>query len=243
MIEAALKGFFSSLLAACITSPAHAAQEFSTKKCARFGQPEFVYSSGDSTIIDTDTLWFASTLEGMCASGSRFKAGQTLLIGPVALKMEAAEGKRLRLFEPDMKSMPFNYVDSVARTLMLVRRQRETAVSLGVVKDISFAPLHQPLLMTRDALSAKFILMIRSHESGGTGWVLSDAQGKKSLEDEELQAMSVYEAALARPEILDFLALPDSVTVAVGSRKEFVITKDGIVVEPAKDSYLDLLRK
>ena len=210
----------------------------------KFGQPEFVFSVDDGLLSDADVQWFRSALEGMVAAGEKFKAGQTLLVGPVLLRLEAAEGGRLRVLEPDMKSMPFKYVPSVSNTINMVRRQRYTADSLGATRDISFAPLHLPLLVTQDALKAPMILMMRNSREGmGTGWVLSDAQSKRSLAEEKLQAVSVYEAVLQRPELVDFLALPDQFSVLVVSRKQFSVFKDGKPVEPAAGSYLDRLAK
>lgn len=233
------KKILAPLLAVFLVPGANAAQEYATKHCADFGQPEFVFSSGEGALVEADAQWLLSGLEEMVASGSRFKADETILIGPVLLKLEASQGNRLRLLEPDMKSMPFKYVDSVGRTLNIVRRQRDTAESIGATRQLSFAPLNQPLLMTRDALKAPFVLMMRHTRAGGTGWVLSNAQSSKSIAEEELQAMSVYEATLMRPEILDFLALPDAYTIVVGQRSEFTIFMDGKPVEPRKGSYLE----
>jgi len=55
--------------------------------------------------------------------------------------------------------------------------------------------------------------------------------------------MSVYEAMLKRPEILDFLALPDQFAVVVSGRRKFEIFKDGSPVVPLSGSYLEALSK
>ena len=58
---------------------------------------------------------------------------------------------------------------------------------------------------------------MRSGNAGsGTGWVLSDAQDK-NIVNGDLRAMSVYEAAPQRPEIMDFLALPEQFSIVVAS--------------------------
>ena len=237
-----LKRLLGLVLAGSVGS-AMAAQHFSTMNCAKYGQPEFVFSVDDGALGEQDALWLRSTLEGMVAAGQRFKSGETLLLGPVVLKLEATEGGQLRVLEPDMKSMPFKYVPSVAKTLRIVRLQRYAADSLGVTDAMRFAPLHLPLLVTRNALQAPRILMMRSNSAGsGTGWVLSDAQDR-NIANGDLQAMSVYEAALKRPEIMDFLALPEQFSIVVASRKKFEIFKDGEPIKPLEGSYLAQLAK
>lgn len=234
-----IKKLLGLIFAAGAADSAVAAQDFSTTQCGRFGQPEFVFSLEDGPLNEEDAKWFLATLEGMVAAGGRFKPGETLLVGPVLLKMEMAEDGKLRLLEPDMKAMPFKYVPSVARTLRIVRKQRYTADSLGVTDAMRFAPLHLPLLVTHNALQAPVIYMMRMDvQSFGTGWILSDAQSR-TVQKDELRPMSVYEAALQRPEIMDFLVLPEQFSVAVASRKKFDIFKDGSPVRPLKGSYLE----
>lgn len=238
-----LKRLLGLVLAAGSVGNAMATKDFSTVNCAKFGQPEFVFTVEDGSLGEKDAQWFRSTLEEMVAAGERFKSGETLLLGPVLLRLEATEGGKLQVFEPDMKSMPFKYVPSVAKTLRIVRTQRYAADSLGVTDSMRFSPLHLPLLVSRNALQAPHILMMRSSSLGsGTGWVLSDAQGK-STANEDLQAMSVYEAALQRPEIMDFLALPEQFSIVIASRKRFEIFKDGTPIKPLEGSYLDRLSK
>jgi len=238
-----LKNLIGLLLIATFIGSAAAAQEYSTTQCAKYGQPEFVFSIDDGPLSEQDAQWFRTTLEEMVAAGEKFKAGETLLVGPVPLKLEAAEDGKLRILEPDMKSMPFKFVPSVARTLKIVRRQRYAADSLGATNAIRFAPFHHPLMLTRGALQAPAILMIRAKKQDGiTGWVLTDLEDKSQSKG-DLEAMSVYEAMLRRPDIMDFLALPEQFSVVVSSVKKFEIFKDGTPVEPRKGSYLDMRSK
>lgn len=237
------KKLLGLVFAASHIGTAIGAQDYSTTQCAKFGHAEFTFSVDEDSLSEQDALWFRSTLEQMVAFGERFKAGETLLVGPVLLKLEAADGGRLRVLEPDMKSMPFNYVPSVARTLRIVRKQRYAADSLGATDAMRFAPLHFPLLVTRNALQAPSILMMRKEgEGNATGWILSDAQDQ-DISHADIQAMSVYEAMLKRPEILDFLALPDQFAVVVSGRRKFEIFKHGSPVVPLSGSYLEALSK
>lgn len=238
-----LKKLPGLILIAAFIGSAAAAQDYSTTQCTKYGQPEFVFSVDDGSLSEKDAQWFRTTLEEMVAAGEKFKAGETLLVGPVPLKLEAAEGGKLRVLEPDMKSIPFKFVPSVARTLKILRRQRYAADSLGATKSIRFAPLHHPLMVTPGALKAPSIIMIRAKKQNGiTGWVLTDLENKSNSKD-DLEPISVYEAMLQRPAIMDFLALPEQFSVVVSSRKKFEIFKDGSPVEPRKGSYLDLLLK
>ncbi|MGW8390587.1 immunity protein Imm33 domain-containing protein [Pseudoduganella sp. HUAS MS19] len=238
-----LKKLTGLFLIAAFFGNAVAAQDYSTTQCAKYGQPEFVFSVDDGSLGEKDAQWFRATLEGMVADGEKFKAGETLLVGPVPLKLESADGGKLRVLEPDMKSIPFKFVPSVARTLRIVRRQRYAADSLGAASAMRFAPLHHPLMVTPGALKAPAIIMIRAKKQDGiTGWVLTDLENKNRTKD-DLEVISVYEAMLQRPDIMDFLALPEQFSVVVSSRTKFEIFKDGSPVEPRKGSYLDLRSK
>jgi len=238
-----LKKLSGLILFVAFIGSAVAAQDYSTTQCSKYGQPEFIFSVDDGSLSEKDAQWFRETLEEMVAAGEKFKAGETLLVGPVPLKLEAAEGGKLRVLEPDMKSIPFKFIPSVARTLRIVRRQRYAADSLGATNAIRFAPFHHPLMVTRGALKAPAILMIRAKKQDGiTGWVLTDLEDK-SKSKPDLEAMTVYEAMLQRPDIMDFLALPEQFSVVVSGRTKFEIFKDGSPVEPRKGSYLDMRLK
>ncbi|GAA6129641.1 hypothetical protein NBRC116187_00010 [Halopseudomonas sabulinigri] len=230
-------GFAAAILAAAVSSAT--LEEHVTSKCGKYGEPEFVFSVGPASVVTGDASWLITSLEAMVASGERFKPGEILLIGPVPLKVEAASNGRLRLLEPDMKAMPFNYVDSVGATLNMVRRQKDAVQSLDANASPDFAPLHLPLLVSSDALQARVILMRRdSSLQMGTNWVLMDAESKLSADELTFRPMSVYEAMLQRPEIHDFLALPDGYSVAVSGQRDFVILKGDQTATPVKGSYL-----
>ncbi|WP_426342522.1 immunity protein Imm33 domain-containing protein [Pseudoduganella sp. S-14] len=238
-----LKNLLRFIFIAAFIGSAAAAQDYSTTQCTKYGQAEFVFSVDDGSLGEKDAQWFRETLEEMVAAGEKFKAGETLLVGPVPLKLEAAEDGKLRVLEPDMKTIPFKFVPSVTRTLKIVRRQRYAADSLGATKAIRFAPFHHPLMVTPGALQAPSIIMIRAKKQDGvTGWVLTELETKSKSKD-DLEVMSVYEAMLKRPDIMDFLALPEQFSVVVSGRKKFEIFKDGTPVEPRKGSYLDMRSK
>src|SRR5690242_5545186 len=95
----------------------HAA-EFRTTQCGKYGQPEIVFQAQTASIPDVDREWLTRTLEEMVASGSRFKAGETLQLGWMVNRFEQGEGGTLRLQEPDMKSMPIAFIDRVDNTLV-----------------------------------------------------------------------------------------------------------------------------
>jgi len=95
-----LKNLIGLLLIATFIGSAAAAQEYSTTQCAKYGQPEFVFSIDDGPLSEQGAQWFRMTLEEMVAAGEKFKAGETLLVGPVPLKLEAAEDGKLRILEP-----------------------------------------------------------------------------------------------------------------------------------------------
>jgi hypothetical protein len=220
-----------------------ASNDFATTGCAKFGQKEFSFAADAASIPADDIEWLKTSLINWVASGERFKPGETVQIGPIVLKTRLASDGTLRLLEPDMKSMPFNYVDSVTATLRLVRRQKDTVESVGTRDSVAFAPLHLPLMVSSDALNASALVLLRdTAEVPGTGWVILNANSLLPADKVEYSAMSVYEAILSRPEIAKFLALPTGYQVVVAGDKDFTISKDGAEIMPKEGSYLDRIR-
>src|SRR5688572_18105307 len=81
------------------------AKEYITRHCRDYGLPEIRFEVSDKTPA-ADVEWLLGTLEHMAAQGSRFRAGDTIQIGWVVNRLEAAKRKTLRLVEPDMFSSP-----------------------------------------------------------------------------------------------------------------------------------------
>lgn len=238
-----LKNIFGSLLvAAGLISASAAAEEYVTTECAKHGQPEFIFSSGGRKLIPSDINGFKLIFEDMVASGSRFKDGETLLVGSMILKIEATKDGKLRLLEPDMKSIPIKFVDSVATTIILMRRQRDAVLSLDPLAIPKYASIVEPLLVAPNALKAEVIVMQRvTDKSAGSGWIITDAKTKSSANETKFEAMSVYEAILKRSDITDFLAFPSEYQVQLMSRREFALFKESVPIEAIKNSYLFLL--
>lgn len=238
-----LKNIFGSLLISVgLVSNSAEAEDFATTECAKYGQPEFIFSSVGRKLIPSDVNAFKLILEGMVASGSRFKDGETLLVGSMILKIEATKDGKLRLLEPDMKGMPIKFVDSVATTIILMRRQRDAVLSLDPSAIPKYASIVEPLLVAPNALKAEIIVMQRvTDKSAGSGWIITDAKTKTSANQTKFEAMSIYEAMLKRSDITDFLAFPSDYQVQLKSRREFALFRESVPIEPIKNSYLFLL--
>jgi hypothetical protein len=176
------------------------------------------------------------------ASGERFAAGETMLLGGMMVKFEAAPDGRLRLTEPDMQSMPITFVDSMAKTMYLLRCQTDTVKSFGT-DNPDFAPVHRPLLITGAALQGGPLRLVRrAGDAQLTGWAVSHADGE-TAGDATYRPMSVYEAMLKRPELSCFLALPKDYEVVTSGAGEFVVSKAGVALDPVEGSFLDYVRK
>lgn len=234
----------ATAVAMCAAPSPALAEEVSTTECTRYQQPEFIFSTGEHAIAG-DVRWLKDTLESMVAEGSRFKPGETLQIGPMVLKLEAAEGGKLRLTEPDMKAMPIKFINSVATTLLMVRRQRDTVWSVDAKGVPVFVPIVQPILVGAKALQSPLLYMMKVPygKDGALTWLLIDGTAKQAPSPGDMRLMSVYEVLITRSDMLDFLALPDDYEVTLQSRHEFAVTKKGEPVKLVKGSYLDLLRQ
>lgn len=122
-----LRKIIGSLAALTISQAALAETHFTTK-CSQFGHPEFQFSVTSNTIPRTDVAWFMSMLESMVAAGEQFKAGETMQVGWMLTMLQDGDKGALKVTEPDMKSVPIKFVDTVDTTIKHLRAQKDHTV-------------------------------------------------------------------------------------------------------------------
>ena len=212
---------------------------YATDGCAKYQHPEIVFEA-DTGIPDVDAEHFKSTLEEMVASGSRFKTGETFQVAWMILKFAEADKGRLKLMEPDLKGMPIQYVDGVSRTLRIMRAQRDSADSFGLLGQMKLTTLMDVILVPEDPGQIEIAQLHREPTKGQmSGWVLLEA----GRDPPDFRPMSMYELALSRPDLVKFFALPPGVDAIVNTTGEVGLYLDGKPLTPEAGSFIDMLNR
>lgn len=216
---------------------------FLTSKCFQFGHPELQVSVSDQTIPRSDVDWFLATLESMVAAGGRFKAGETMQIGWMIMKIEQGDRGAIKLTEPDMKSIPVKFVDSANATIRHLRVQKDSVESVLPASSLQFPFLSQSVVVHVNYRQARKLVLERLAPRGtDSGWWfsdLSDASGSKDAS--RLMKISLYQLALDRPDLIKFFAFPNGAQVVVD--RQVGVLKDGVELPIKRGSLLDLLNQ
>jgi hypothetical protein len=214
-------------------APSAFAKEFITRHCRDYGQPEIRFEVSDKTPA-ADAEWLLRTLEHMAAQGSRFRAGETIQIGWVVNRLEAAKRKTLRLVEPDMFSSPLTYQPSMSNTLRYTRLQKDTVESLEGDLPIVFSSMEHSAIVHTDYNNLRTLSLVREEPRGtDSGWrLLKSRDTLDQVSAEHYRTVSLYELALRRPDLIHLLALPPGITVRLEMdlQKSFFADERPIVV-------------
>jgi hypothetical protein len=184
-----------------------------TTRCGKHDHPDFVLEIGEA--LDTDGRWLVEFLEEAVAEGERFAAGETVAIGWMVARVAEAPGGLLTLHEPDMTSMPIQWIPSVQTTLMHLRIQRAIAESVGLEDEMDFPTIRQSAVVCTDVEDATGLILSRAKPDGGdSGWFIGCTSPTHDHNDaKNLDRTSLYQLALAAPASIGFLSLPAGVQI------------------------------
>ena len=212
-----------------------------TSGCHRYGQAEIsVEWSGDNYLKPT-LDWILAWIETEVADGRRFLPEQTVEIGWSLLQIRQRNDGTFALFEPDFKSMPIIFVDSVTNTLFHLLIQKSVVDSVGLTEEIALPSLRQSCLVCTEF-------------GGSTGYVLDRAKGSDKLDSgwffgcyrpehdhnnaANLRRVSLYEAASLKDErVVPFIGLPVGVMVHFDGAR-LSLFRDGKKLAIQRGSYL-----
>lgn len=219
----------------------HGARHF-TSKCVRYGHPEFEINVSEEEVPRPDIDWMLSTLESMVAGGERFKAGETMQIGWMLTRLEPGERGSLRVLEPDMKSLPIVFINSVKRTIRDLRAQKDSVDSILPLDWMQFPDLRHSLVVQASYKNAKRLVLERlaPQDARDSGWWVSDLD-IPSQDPKAFARISLYQLALDRPELVKFFAFPQGVQVVLDGCIH--VLKDGAELPVKPGSFLDLLNR
>jgi hypothetical protein len=216
-----------------------------TSNCKLYKHPEFQVRVSNSAVPAEDVSWLLQFFEQRVAQGEKFRSGESLQVGWMYAMLEDGPAGYLRVLEPDMKDVPVKFVDSVDRTLMHLRNQKDVVQSLSPLVEPDFPSLRQSVVVHVNHKTASRVLLTRNGAADGadSGWWLSDLDDRAGSQDPtRFFKTSLYQLGVDRSDLVKFFALPPGLQVVVDGVRIGVLGADG-EVQQIPGSYLSELNK
>jgi hypothetical protein len=188
-----------------------------TKTCGEHDHPEFSLHADENFPGHVDE--FLTWLESEVSAGKQFLPDQTIQVGWSQLKIFQREDGTLGLLEPDFKSMPIVFVDSVSHTLRHMLLQKSVVESLGLEDRLDIPLLTKSAVICNNFGTSTEIFLSRTSAMGfDSGWFLGCfSAGHNHQSGENLRRISLYEAAVRLDErIIPYLGLPSGLEIVIG---------------------------
>jgi len=239
-----LRSLFSRLGTKLGSSESAREELHATSACRRSGHPEFRIRVSNPAIPDQDIAWFLQFLEQRVAAGERFQGGESLQVGWMYTTLEDTPDGFLLVMEPDMKSVPVQFIDSVDCTLMHLRNQQDVVQSLLPKVEADFPSLRQSAVVHKNYKTASRVLVTRTpSQDADSGWWFTDLADEQGAQDPvSFEKTSLYQLGIDRPDLVKFFALPAGLQVVVDGPLIGVLGPDG-VLQLAPNSYLSELNR
>jgi hypothetical protein len=209
-----------------------------TKNCAEYDHPEFSVNADPNLPEQLNS--FLAWLENEVAVGKQFLPDQTVQVGWSMLKIFQREDGTLGLLEPDFKSLPTVFVDSIANTLLHMLQQKSVVESLGLEARLDIPLLTKSAVICNNFGKSTEIFLSRTSSVGfDSGWFLGCFSPSHDHQSgENLGRISLYEAAVRLDErIVPYLGLPSGLEIVIGdSAPRFSFRGKNVPVKP--NSYL-----
>ncbi len=215
--------------------------ELSTTKCEKFGHPEFVLDADETTVPDIYIREMVETIERMVAGGSVFRPGETFQIGWMLTRIQEQGPRHLTLEEPDMKSLPIQWIPGITQTLRQKMLQVFMLDSVALRHEMQIPTIRQSLITCTRYTDCDFF-MTRSEGKNemDSGWFLGCLDGKHDHNEiGNLCCVSLYEAYLGQNGIQGFVTFPVGATIVVDRKKGVTIFHEGEPLDIVPGSFLD----
>lgn len=209
---------------------------FRTSGCAEHGQAEVTVTFVEPPLIPGGERLILGYVEDAVAKGTRFKAGETMLIGGSLLRLCQRADGTLGV-EERVPAPKETWVEGVDRTVREVMLQKYVNESVGL--ELAHPSPGASLLVARCAEESVAVVLRRAGgaqpRAGLSGWTLECAEAH---EHESQFVLPVLALSALRPDLVPFLALPDGVVVTI-SRGPITVTHEGVEKVPAPGSFLE----
>jgi hypothetical protein len=213
----------------------------STSRCEQFGHPEFVLEVDASHVPDIYTRNLAETIEGMVADGSAFRPGETFQIGWMLTRVQAQGPRHLTLHEPDMRSMPIQWIPGVTHTLRQKMLQVFMLDSVALRHQMQIPSICQSLIAcTRYTEGDFFMTRSESNSDRDSGWFVGCLDGGHDHnEAANLRCISLYEAYLGQRGIQGFVTFPVGASIIFDRKQGMTILIGDNPLSIVAGSFLD----
>lgn len=216
-------------------------KEIRTTTCGRHGHPEFLIPYDPAVaVVSADVEWFISWLEESVAEGVRFKPGQSCQVGWSVTEVRQHESGDLTMWEPDMRSLPIEWLEGVSHTLMQLRVQKDVVESVMGAEELSFPSIRQSVIICNRLGRDRDVVIERVEPNGAdSGWFCGCRQESHDHNDaHELRRVSLFEAAFRHaPQIVPYMALPPGMLVYLSAGAP-ALFRSGQPLEIRTGSYL-----
>lgn len=205
--------------------------EYRTNLRQRFGHPNISVAVAPELGVGFE--WILSYFENEVADGAAFSDKQLVQIGWMLVMLRKNSSGDLDVWEPSFDSIPITWVKGGSMTIRHLMLQREVCAQLDVGPE--FPALNLSGIVSADFLDSDSFYMDREavDAAADSGWLFEgpEPSGGKHY--------SLFEIAVARPEIIAFLALPMGASVKY--RKSCIDIRIGLQSVSSKNN--DFLRK
>jgi len=187
-----------------------------------------------------DCAHIARWLERRVELGEIFSAGETIEFGWMTLRVSLSEDGMLQLEEPDLKSLPIDWVPGIAMTLQSTRVQKDVAASVGAEDALCPANIRQSILIGADVSPGDDSLTLDrvEPEASDSGWFVGRATSILDYNrSDSLKRISIYEAVITLRRIIPYLALPPGSRISLG-QSSVRFERDGQKLPVAADSLV-----
>jgi hypothetical protein len=214
-----------------------------TSKCSQHGHPEFVLEAGETSIPEVHLRDLVRTIEEMVAQGSVFKPGDTIRIGWMSTLVQPCDASRLTLHEPDMQSIPVQWVPGVTESLRHKMVQIYTLDSFSLRQEMSMPSFRHTMLVCTTFAEPGFF-MTRTNPSeknkADTGWFVGCLNdGHDHNDPKNLRCISLYEVFIKQRGIQNFVAFPIGSMILVDPQHQLRVWKNDAELSILPGSFLD----
>ena len=211
-----------------------------TTQCRSYGHPEFLLQA-EGPAAEASLVEWSRGLESMVAGGSRFRPGQSFLVGWMLTQVVQHDRDHLTLHEPDMQSMPVRWVPGITQTLQSMMVQKFTLESVGLADRMDL-PSAQHYLTVCDGFDGRGFFMARraGQEPTDSGWFVGCLDPRHNHRDAAItRPVSVYEAYLSQRFIVGFLGFPPGSMIVADPASGVRLTLNNQPLNVLPGSYLD----
>lgn len=215
--------------------------KISTMKCEQFGHPEFLLEVDASAVPEIYIREMVEALERMVADGSVFRPGQTLQIGWMLTRLHEEGPRQLTLEEPDMRSLPIEWIPGITHTLRQKMLQVFMLDSVALRHEMQIPSILQSLIAcTRYTDCDFFMTRSEGNNARDSGWFVGCLDDAHDHNDPgNLCCALLYEAYLGQRGIQGFVTFPAGATVRVDRQNGVTILKQGEPLSIVPGSFLD----